>query len=100
MKTVTMLSTTHFVFLLLDGTAKLHESFGNCLPGLFHDLLQFSRVTLVPLLKERKTSSTLTSATCPTNSMNVILNRERKGEIDDDFDVWNIESDMAQCMKE
>ena len=66
--------SVEFVLLLFNRTSKLHQRVRDDLPCLFHYLLKLSSMALISRLEESVTDTTLSRATCPANSVNIIFN--------------------------
>ena len=79
---------THPVLLLLDRRAKLQQRVRHLLAGLAQHVLQRAREWLLELrvaCEERVRDTCLASTAGPANAMDVVLDGEGEGVVDDDL---------------
>mmetsp|Transcript_32244 Transcript_32244/g.84535 ORF Transcript_32244/g.84535 Transcript_32244/m.84535 type:complete len:235 (-) Transcript_32244:1109-1813(-) len=85
----------HLVLLLLDRRSELEEFIRDRLARLAQHVLQRAGERLFELGasgEERVRQARLAAATCPSDAVNVVLDREREGVVDDRLDVRNVEA--------
>ena len=76
------------MLLLLDGRAVAHERLRHLLAGLAQHVLQRAREWLLELrvaCEERVRDTRLASTAGPANAMDVVLDGEGEGVVDDDL---------------